>query len=1076
MAVLKVRFNNVYDLTVQNGADAVGTTLYSGIFSQDDPYGSEASADGLFELGSSNNIFGTLTIGGTSHTGALVSIDTARDAFAFESATGNFLVVRNGVSTNYAGASYSGNSSPQTLTELNSYLSAQVAANAAPTVANAIADQSATEDSAFSFQFAANAFADADTGDSISYTATLSDGSALPSWLSFSAATRTFSGTPLNANVGAIAVKVIATDTYGATANDTFNITVSNTNDAPTVANTVADRNATAGNAFSFQFAANTFSDVDAGDTLTYTATLSSGSALPAWLSFDAATRTFSGTPSNADIGSISVKLIATDGSGSSTHDVFDIAVANANTAPTVANAIADQSASEDSAFSFQFAANTFSDADAGDSIAYTATLSDGTALPSWLSFNAGTRTFSGTPLNANVGTLAVKVIATDSAGATAHDVFNITVGNTNDAPTVANAIADQSATESSAFSFQFAANTFSDVDAGDTLTYTATLSNGNPLPNWLSFNSATRTFSGTPNSGGTLSIKVTGSDGSLSVNDFFDIAIAAAPAPAEPDPPAPTRLNADLNKNSDTGKSNNDRITSDTKPNFDINAGNLLAPGQTARLIDPAGKQVSSAPVTLADIGTGKITIPTKSILDDGTYTYTAQIVDGNGRVVGESPVTIQIVTDRDGVMPSVELAANGGDYNKDGKPDKDQANVTQLPLTSMANFNKGKDAPAASFGAVMAGKPDLAAPAGVRLNETAQLVDVKLVDAPSVALPGKTLATSPMFAFTLQAQDGLQLTDSDTAREGLQVQTIISLPQGVKADAFMKFNSATQSWYNYANPSAINGSADGAALRDTNGDGLIDQIVITITDGGVGDEDGLVNGAVVDPGLLADTGMTPLLASMRDFDGVAPDVESAAANKDFDLDGTPDWDQPGLAQLPMRSLDAYLLGKDAPLSTFGAIMVGKVDASAPIGARADAKGQLQGIQLLGVDAPLPAKHQAASPLLQVQVAAAADAMAMTDVDPDREGLQTQVIEYFATGIKANAYMVYDPNSQSWFNYTDANAVSGEVDGAALLDLDNDGLTDAVVVTLTDNGIGDDDLTVNGVISLHGMLVWQDF
>ncbi len=44
------------------------------------------------------------------------------------------------------------------------------------------------------------------------------------------------------------------------------------------------------------------------------------------------------------------------------------------------------------------------------------------------------------------------------------------------------------------------------------------------------------------------------------------------------------------------------------------------------------------------------------------------------------------------------------------------------------------------------------------------------------------------------------------------------------------------------------------------------------------------------------------------------------------------------------------------------------------------------------------------------------------------------------------------------------------------MLDLDNDGLTDAVVVTLTDNGIGDDDLTVNGVISLHGMLVWQDF
>ena len=51
-----------------------------------------------------------------------------------------------------------------------------------------------------------------------------------------------------------------------------------------------------------------------------------------------------------------------------------------------------------------------------------------------------------------------------------------MTVANANDAPTVANPIADQTATEDSAFSFQFAANTFNDVDAGDTLTYSATL------------------------------------------------------------------------------------------------------------------------------------------------------------------------------------------------------------------------------------------------------------------------------------------------------------------------------------------------------------------------------------------------------------------------------------------------------------------------------------------------------------------------------------------------------------------------------------------------------------------------
>src|SRR5262252_5766020 len=54
-------------------------------------------------------------------------------------------------------------------------------------------------------------------------------------------------------------------------------------------------------------------------------------------------------------------------------------------------------------------AAGAFTYVDTGDSLAYTATAADGSALPAWLSFNAATRTFSGTPAAGNVGTLAVK-------------------------------------------------------------------------------------------------------------------------------------------------------------------------------------------------------------------------------------------------------------------------------------------------------------------------------------------------------------------------------------------------------------------------------------------------------------------------------------------------------------------------------------------------------------------------------------------------------------------------------------------------------------------------------------------
>lgn len=62
-------------------------------------------------------------------------------------------------------------------------------------------------------------------------------------------------------------------------------------------------------------------------------------------------------------------------------------------------------------------------------------------------------------------------------------------------------------------YSYTFPDSTFIDDDENDTLTYTATLSNGNPLPAWLSFETITRTFSGTPTSLGNYLLKVTATD-----------------------------------------------------------------------------------------------------------------------------------------------------------------------------------------------------------------------------------------------------------------------------------------------------------------------------------------------------------------------------------------------------------------------------------------------------------------------------------------------------------------------------------------------------------------------------------
>ncbi|NJN12550.1 MAG: Ig family protein, partial [Richelia sp. RM1_1_1] len=131
---------------------------------------------------------------------------------------------------------------------------------------------------------------------------------------------------------------------------------------------------------------------------------------------------------------------------------------------------------------------------DALDELTYSVTLEDGSELPSWLSFDASTRSFSGTPSNGDVGTVNIKVVATDSFGETVSDTFTLEVESTNDIPTLESAIANQIATEDSAFNFTIPDNTFNDVDAEDELTYSVTLEDDSALPSWLSFNPETRT------------------------------------------------------------------------------------------------------------------------------------------------------------------------------------------------------------------------------------------------------------------------------------------------------------------------------------------------------------------------------------------------------------------------------------------------------------------------------------------------------------------------------------------------------------------------------------------------------
>ncbi len=117
---------------------------------------------------------------------------------------------------------------------------------------------------------------------------------------------------------------VSANDISSGSVSDTFNLTVNPLNSVPRLVSPIADVSATTGNAFSLTLSTN-FTDPE-GDAITYTANLADGSALPAWLSFDAAVPSFSGTPFSSDIGTLDIVLLASDASLTGT-DTFTLTV-----------------------------------------------------------------------------------------------------------------------------------------------------------------------------------------------------------------------------------------------------------------------------------------------------------------------------------------------------------------------------------------------------------------------------------------------------------------------------------------------------------------------------------------------------------------------------------------------------------------------------------------------------------------------------------------------------------------------------------------------------------------------------
>jgi len=211
----------------------------------------------------------------------------------------------------------------------------------------------------------------------------------------------------------------------------------------PVVASQTPNQTCDIGESINLILASGTFTDPQ-NESLTFKAALASGAELPSWLKFNAPAETFTGTvPSTAT--NLNIKVTATDTSNLSNSETFSVTIAPAS-APILSGQTPNQTWNISQHVDLVLPSNTFTDPQ-NEPLTYRATLANGATWPSWLTFDAATRTFTGTVPSA-LANLSIKVTATDTSGLSNSETFAVTVP-------AATALSSDVATAQSLFSSQ---------------------------------------------------------------------------------------------------------------------------------------------------------------------------------------------------------------------------------------------------------------------------------------------------------------------------------------------------------------------------------------------------------------------------------------------------------------------------------------------------------------------------------------------------------------------------------------------------------------------------------------------
>ncbi|MEQ1670874.1 MAG: calcium-binding protein, partial [Hyphomicrobium sp.] len=185
----------------------------------------------------------------------------------------------------------------------------------------------------------------------------------------------------------------------------------------------------------------------------------------------------------------------------------------NFTEAPTAPATLSNISGIEDQPLNAIISLAAFADPD-GNPMTFRAVMANGDALPAWLAFDGVTGRITGQPPQDFNGTLKLKIEASDGTFVTPA-TLDLVIAPVQDAPVAVTPIGSHILLDGEIGGVTISRDAFKDVD-DDGLIYSATLANGDPLPDWLEFEAGPRAFCSHMPAGmtGTIDVKLTVSDG----------------------------------------------------------------------------------------------------------------------------------------------------------------------------------------------------------------------------------------------------------------------------------------------------------------------------------------------------------------------------------------------------------------------------------------------------------------------------------------------------------------------------------------------------------------------------------